>query len=207
MINEEGAENLKQHKYSGQDLGLAWIYFYNPVSRWLTDRIPESIAPNTITLLGFLHTILPAVILYTTIGTSLAGDMPIWFLYLQAWCYFWGRMLDEMDGKQARRTGNSSPLGMLFDHGCDAFSVGAQVLIYTRFIQVGDNFISPFLVFACVANFHFATLEEYYLGELTLPVCNGVSDGSVAIIGMTLFSALIGGSNFWATPIYDATAW
>lgn len=25
-----------------------------------------------------------------------------------------------MDGKQARRTGTSSPLGMLIDHGCDA---------------------------------------------------------------------------------------
>jgi hypothetical protein len=82
LINEEAAENLKQHKYSGSDLGLAWIYFYNPVSRWLTDRIPESIAPNTITLLGFLHTIVPAAILYSTIGTSLAGDMPVWFLYL-----------------------------------------------------------------------------------------------------------------------------
>jgi len=27
-----------------------------------------------------------------------------------------------MDGKQARKTGNSSALGMLFDHGCDAIS-------------------------------------------------------------------------------------
>ena len=26
----------------------------------------------------------------------------------------------SMDGKQARRTGSSSPLGQLFDHGCDA---------------------------------------------------------------------------------------
>ncbi len=72
---------------------------------------------------------------------------------------------------------------------------------------MGDNFISPLLVFACVANFHFATLEEYYLGELTLPVCNGVSDGSFAIIGFTLLSAMIGTSNFWATPLFDVTAW
>jgi ethanolaminephosphotransferase len=27
-----------------------------------------------------------------------------------------------MDGKQARRTGSSSPLGLLFDHGCDAIN-------------------------------------------------------------------------------------
>jgi ethanolaminephosphotransferase len=34
--------------------------------------------------------------------------------------YTW---LDCLDGKQARRTGTSSPLGQLFDHGCDALSV------------------------------------------------------------------------------------
>lgn len=72
---------------------------------------------------------------------------------------------------------------------------------------MGDNFISPLLVFSCVANFHFSTLEEYYVGELTLQVCNGVTDGSFAIIGLTLISGFIGGNNIWATPIYDATAW
>ena len=33
-----------------------------------------------------------------------------------------------MDGKQARRTKNSSPLGMLMDHGCDALGVSFLVL-------------------------------------------------------------------------------
>lgn len=28
-------------------------------------------------------------------------------------------MLDNIDGKQARKTGNGSTLGSLFDHGCD----------------------------------------------------------------------------------------
>lgn len=30
---------------------------------------------------------------------------------------------DCIDGKQARRTRSSSPLGQLFDHGCDALCV------------------------------------------------------------------------------------
>jgi hypothetical protein len=96
---------------------------------------------------------------------------------------------------------------MLFDHGCDAFSVAIQVLICTRFIQVGDNFLSPLLVFSCVANFYFSTLEEYYVGELTLQVCNGVTDGSFAIVGLMLLTAITGWSNVWATPIYDVTEW
>jgi hypothetical protein len=32
--------------------------------------------------------------------------------------------LDAIDGKQARRTGTSSPMGELFDHGCDSVSNG-----------------------------------------------------------------------------------
>ena len=32
-------------------------------------------------------------------------------------CTFVYQTLDNMDGKQARRTGTSSPLGLLMDHG------------------------------------------------------------------------------------------
>ena len=31
--------------------------------------------------------------------------------------------MDNMDGKQARKTGNSSTLGSLFDHGCDVMNL------------------------------------------------------------------------------------
>jgi phosphatidylglycerophosphate synthase len=34
--------------------------------------------------------------------------------------------LDALDGKQARRTGNSTPLGELFDHGCDAITTSVR---------------------------------------------------------------------------------
>ena len=37
--------------------------------------------------------------------------------------------LDAIDGKQARRTNSNSPLGELFDHGCDALSTGLQIFI------------------------------------------------------------------------------
>ena len=35
--------------------------------------------------------------------------------------------LDAIDGKQARRTNSSSPLGELFDHGCDSVSAGKPI--------------------------------------------------------------------------------
>ncbi|VDN13330.1 unnamed protein product [Dibothriocephalus latus] len=47
-----------------------------------------------------------------------------WSLILAAVCVFVYQTLDALDGKQARKTDTSSPLGELFDHGCDAISTG-----------------------------------------------------------------------------------
>lgn len=46
-------------------------------------------------------------------------DMYIWIYAVDYGC---AQTLDAVDGKQARRTNSSSPLGQLFDHGCDSFS-------------------------------------------------------------------------------------
>lgn len=49
---------------------------------------------------------------------------PSWCYFLCALGLFIYQTLDAIDGKQARRTNSSSPLGELFDHGCDALSIG-----------------------------------------------------------------------------------
>ena len=51
-----------------------------------------------------------------------------WTLLLFGTCIFVYQTLDNIDGKQARRTGTSSPLGMLMDHGCDALGVSFLTL-------------------------------------------------------------------------------
>lgn len=109
-------------------------------------------------------------------------------------------MLDEMDGKQARRTGNSSPLGLIFDHGCDAFSTGLQALTALRTMQVGNNFLAYAMIVLVMAAFHFSTLEEYYVGTLRLPICNAVSDGSLLIITMYLVTGFTG-NMLWVKPV------
>jgi ethanolaminephosphotransferase len=48
--------------------------------------------------------------------------------------YTW---LDCIDGKQARRTGTSSPLGQLFDHGCDALSVNLLLANIACSLSIG----------------------------------------------------------------------
>lgn len=50
------------------------------------------------------------------------GEPPRWACALCAFGLFVYQSLDSIDGKQARRTNSSSPLGELFDHGCDSIS-------------------------------------------------------------------------------------
>jgi hypothetical protein len=45
------------------------------------------------------------------------ANTPRWPWFLAAACLATYSVMDNMDGKQARRTGSSSPLGLLFDHG------------------------------------------------------------------------------------------
>ena len=47
-------------------------------------------------------------------------------LFSIAFCISTYLNMDAIDGKQARRTGTSSPLGELFDHGCDAINLMVQ---------------------------------------------------------------------------------
>jgi phosphatidylglycerophosphate synthase len=89
-------------------------------------------SPNLITLLGFLCIVgNTATVLYYS-GPDLSAPAPSWVYYryvaqnnklysadvyscaLGLWIY---QSMDAIDGKQARRTGTSSPLGQLFDHG------------------------------------------------------------------------------------------
>jgi phosphatidylglycerophosphate synthase len=44
--------------------------------------------------------------------------------------------MDAIDGKQARKTKSSSPLGQLFDHGCDSFSLTFFILAICQAIRV-----------------------------------------------------------------------
>ena len=203
VFDEEDIKNLKLHKYSGSDEGLMYRFFYNPVANWLVSFLPDYIAPNLLTVIGFIHSITPVIVAFTVAGADLVGKVPNWILFLQAYCYFAYRLLDEMDGKQARNTGNSSPLGLLFDHGCDCFSTGLQLMLGLRTAQVGNNAISLSLMLIGMWSFHFTTLEEYYIGTLKLPVCNAVSDGSVIIVAFYIFSGIVG-NEYWLKEVVSA---
>jgi len=82
----------------------------------ITTLPPRS--PNVITIVGLFMPI-GALCIAFAFNPAMDGKgvVPAWVPAFGAFATFAYATLDNMDGKQARRTGSSSALGLLFDHG------------------------------------------------------------------------------------------
>eukprot|EP00494_Astrolonche_serrata_P031070 UN31339 len=116
-------------------------------------------------------------------------------------CLFTYATMDALDGKQARRTGSSSPLGLMFDHGCDCINTTLCITALGCVLQMGYTPMIA-LFWSCGAlGFFYTTFEEYYTGMMYLGPINGPTEGLLVI-----YCALIGTSfqnvddPFWLQP-------
>lgn len=64
-----------------------------------------------------------------------------------------------MDGKQARKIGASSSLGMVLDHGCDSMNAFIQGITMNRILMFG-SFGSSLAVSVPCMMFFLATYEQ-----------------------------------------------
>lgn len=81
---------------------------------------------------------------------------------------------DGIDGKQARRTGSSGPLGELFDHGLDSYTAALiPVMMFSVFGCDEVLTIGPlrmfYILWNILINFHLSHWEKYNTGVLFLP--------------------------------------
>ncbi|KAG6502884.1 hypothetical protein ZIOFF_035173 [Zingiber officinale] len=120
------------------------------------------------------------------------------------------KTFDAVDGKQARRTNSSSPLGELFDHGCDALTCAFEALAFGSTAMCGGTTFW-FWVIAAVP-FYFATWEQYVLclqlhflvshcffftNTLILPIFNGPTEGLMLIYVCHWITFFLG-AEWWA---------
>nr|XP_009910582.1 PREDICTED: cholinephosphotransferase 1-like [Haliaeetus albicilla] len=121
---------------------------------------------------------------------------PFWAYILGALGLFIYQSLDAIDGKQARRTNSSSPLGELFDHGCDSISTVFVVLGSCIAIRLGTN--PDWLFFCCFVGlfmFYSAHWQTYVSGILRFGKVD-VTEVQIAITMLLLISAY-GGTAIW----------
>ena len=155
------------------------------------------LAPNVVTLSGFLVNLIPSILIIVLYGWDLSGPLDNWFCFLLGSCYGFYMWMDNCDGKQARRTGNSSPLGMIFDHQCDVIVSVINSFVIQRMMLTGNTRNSLHCLFVTSCPFYYVLLEQYYTGEMNFPPINGVDEGTLLYVTLCMFTAYYGSEEYW----------
>jgi len=193
---------MLEYKYSGGDSSPVYQYILSPFAQVLVDNmIPMWMAPNVVTLIGLCASVLSMIVTLLW-NPQLNENGPHWLHLLNALCVFAYQTFDNMDGKQARRTGTSSPLGMLFDHGCDALNAGIICIPMASVAATGWTTKFYMCLWSGFLPFYFQAWEEYYTGSMVLPPFNGPTEGLLIAIGMCCLSYIFG-AHYWHQSVFQ----
>ncbi|KAJ9471280.1 putative CDP-alcohol phosphatidyltransferase class-I family protein 3 [Diplonema papillatum] len=201
-LSPTAVANIPEYKYSGCDNSVIYQKLLSP---FLNDAlaagyVPSWLHPNAITVSGLVLMII-AHIATAIYCPSFTEDAPSWVYLLNAGALFLYWVLDALDGKQARKTGSSSPLGLLMDHGCDALNTTVGTLNTIAALKIGPGLGAYMMHSLPCAVFFAATWEEYFVGSLNLAVINGPNEGIWLGILFQLISAAFGNS-FWTEQTF-----
>ncbi|XP_053966404.1 cholinephosphotransferase 1 isoform X1 [Anastrepha ludens] len=199
VLSAQQLKKLSEHKYACSNSSLLdpWL---QPWWNWLVSMTPLWLAPNLITIIGLIVNIATTLIL-VSYSPDAKSPPPAWASLLCAFGLFVYQSLDSIDGKQARRTNTSSPLGELFDHGCDSISTVFVALSACISCQLGQypNWLF-FQCFCAIALFYCAHWQTYVSGTLRFGKVD-VTEAQFTIMGIHVISAVFG-SEVWQTRMF-----
>ncbi|CAI5460089.1 unnamed protein product [Closterium sp. Yama58-4] len=201
-VGEKGREQLRRYKYHGADHSLVSKYILQPFWSRFVLLFPLSVAPNTITVVGLCFVFL-SVGLSWYLSPDLLAHVPRPVLVLFAVLLFLYQTFDAVDGKQARRTGASSPLGELMDHSCDAVCCTLEVLPFAAAGMMGSH--APLFWLVSSSTFYFASWETFFTHSLVLPIVNGPTEGLLVLCSFFLFTAYMG-QDWFRVPLFPPSS-
>ncbi|CEQ43054.1 SPOSA6832_04957, partial [Sporobolomyces salmonicolor] len=191
-----------EYSYSAVDKSPLSNYVMRHWWVWTASFAPKSLAPNAITLLGFAAVVANFLTVWVAVP-DLVGPGGSWVYASCALGLFFYQTMDNIDGKQARRTGTSSPLGELFDHGLDTLNCSIGGLIQAAAMGLGQTPYALLCVLVPCWSMYVSTWEEYHTGTLYLGYVNGPVEGVLIAVGILLVSAFKG-PGWWALPVSEA---
>lgn len=200
-LSETHLKGFERYKYNSIDTSLLSVYIMHPFWNKCVKYFPRWIAPNLITFTGFLLTVVNFILIaYYDWGFTAANgeknSVPSWVWLVASINIFVAYTLDGIDGKQARRTGTSGPLGELFDHGLDSYS-SVLVPIY-MFSLFGTEDLPAirmfFVIWNVFLNFYLTHFEKYNTGVMFLP---WGYDFTMWGVTLTLLASWIFGPEIW----------
>ncbi|XP_053106785.1 ethanolaminephosphotransferase 1-like isoform X2 [Hemicordylus capensis] len=174
---------FRQYKYIAVDTNPLSVYVMQPLWERIVKILPLWIAPNLLTITGFVIILIHYFV-----------------LSFYDWDY---TAADSIDGKHARRTRSNTPLGELFDHGLDSWASSVITLSVFSILsrdngKVGTSVSTMYLCLCVILlNFMLSHWEKYNTGILFLPWSYDISQ--VVIVGLYLVTAAFG-VEVWHTP-------
>ncbi|CRK95571.1 CLUMA_CG009035, isoform A [Clunio marinus] len=204
ILSKAQLKHLSDHKYNctsdsylDKILQVWWC--------WLVSKTPLYIAPNLLTIVGLFVNILTSVILIWY-APDAKVEAPRWCYLSCAIGLFIYQSLDAIDGKQARRTNTSSPLGELFDHGCDSISTVFVSISACCASGLGNHPSAMFLnCTIAVILFYVAHWQTYITGTLKFGKFD-VTEAQFCIIFIHTMSFFFG-IEVWRTKILGTELW
>eukprot|EP00051_Salpingoeca_urceolata_P032994 m.18375 g.18375 ORF g.18375 m.18375 type:complete len:376 (-) comp5708_c0_seq1:308-1435(-) len=200
IITPDAVQRLVAHKYksSGQSLlDPALTGYWN----FVVSLFPLWVAPNLITFVGLMINVITTVIMvYYNPTASDENEVPRW-VYLTSGLGLWVyQTLDSIDGKQARRTGTSTPLGELFDHGCDSLSAVLVTTALSISLEARDTGLLFYLNLMCNLTFYCAHWHTYVTGTLRFGRLD-VTEVQLTFITCHILTAVFG-PGMWSVDVY-----
>ena len=197
VLTEDGLIQIANHKYRAGSYTLLDTYLSPRLWQPLTDLLPLWLAPNVVTTIGGAYCLLSFLLstwyLSASTGEESENVIPRWLYLSNGVCMFLYYTFDCMDGKQARRTGSSSPLGQLFDHGMDCVCNLSHLQLVQCITLLPPRLL---VMLQCSLQFTFwqAQWEECYTGILphaTGDYC-GVTEVNYGLAVWTISASLFG---------------
>lgn len=185
FLSNNEKKRLARWKYHVEDNSITTEYL-NPFYNYLSSWVPNNVAPNVISLTGLLCTLYAFYLSYNyfTIWPRL---MSLFFAVLT----FTYMCLDAIDGKQARRIHNSTPLGELFDHSCDNVGVVFLMLNMCYILGITDMITQWYIIQLSQFVFLGSHIEAFKDRIVKFGRYSGPGEVLCAFIGIALLRIII----------------
>ncbi|XP_022097066.1 ethanolaminephosphotransferase 1-like [Acanthaster planci] len=195
-LSEKHLRGFDKYKYNAVDTSPLSIYIMHPFWNAVVKIFPEWFAPNLMTFLGFLIISLSFIMLSITDWSYYAASrqhpqyppIPNLVFLLAGAGLLVAHTLDGIDGKQARRTKSSTPLGELFDHGSDSvISCLLPLCVFSVFGRGEEDYgANVWMLYALVCvictTFYISHWEKYLTGIMFLPWAYDFSQLALVVV-------------------------
>lgn len=205
LYDANSMQNLasREYKYTGIDLSPVALYLLHPYWNFVVELVPRFIAANLLTVIGGLCFTASYFVMFWD-SLAFEGHREWWRYAICAAATFAYQTLDGIDGKQARRTKNGSPLGEMLDHGVDVLWTVFGATSLAAAAQVGTGMTLFAIVFlGLMLPFFVVTWESYHTHRMVLGYINGPTEGLLLVTGIFAYLAVTGeaGEQVMAGPL------